>query len=115
MTLVGLDDLKAQIQPEDFDAITGGEDEIAETCLENARERVQAAVSSFGLEYDESDSVIRLAVLKMAVCELYSYSADWITAENYRDEASLLLRPLAPEKSPESASVQGSTSWKGYS
>lgn len=114
MERVGIDDIKAQIQPEDFDAITGGEDEIAETCLDNARERVQAVTKSYGLEYDESDAVIRLAVVKMTMCELYSYSADWITAENYRDEASLLLKPLAPEKAPESASVQGSTSWKGY-
>jgi hypothetical protein len=114
MPHVSIDDIKAQIQPEDFDAITGGDEEVAETCLENAKERVEAAITSYGLDYDETDNVIRLAVVKMTMCELYSYSADWITAENYRDEASLLLKPLAPEKMPDSASVKGSTSWQGY-
>ncbi|MCD8568101.1 MAG: hypothetical protein LRY50_07080 [Geovibrio sp.] len=109
-----VDELKQHIQPEDFDAITGGDDAVAETFLENGRERVRGITEGYGVDFDESDSVIRLAVVKAALSELYSYSADWVTAEQYRDEAVLVLKPLAPAVYPDAASVQGKESWKGF-
>ncbi|MGE4496509.1 MAG: hypothetical protein AB7E48_01410 [Deferribacterales bacterium] len=109
-----VDELKQHIQPEDFDAITGGDDAVAETFLENGRERVKGIIAGYGVDFDESDSVIRLAVVKAALSELYSYSADWVTAEHYRDEAVLVLRPLSPAVYPDAASVNGAESWKGF-
>ncbi|GAB1536607.1 hypothetical protein ADMFC3_22380 [Geovibrio sp. ADMFC3] len=111
---ITVDELRQHIQPEDYDALTGGDDSIAETFVENGRDRVKAVLENYGVEFDESDSVIRLAVIKAALGELYSYSADWVTAENYRDEASSVLKPLAPAVYPESVSSAGSDNWKGF-
>jgi hypothetical protein len=115
MEILTIEDLKDELQQEDYDAITGGDDSVAENCLENARERVSAALCAYGLEFDETDSAVRLAVLKTALHELYAYSADWVTAENYMDEAKAVLLPLAPKHYPESAKASGSESWKGFS
>ncbi|QAR34106.1 hypothetical protein EP073_12035 [Geovibrio thiophilus] len=111
---ITVDELRQHIQPEDYDAVTGGDDTAAETFLENGRDRVKAVLTGYGVEYDESDTVIRLAVIKAALSELYSYSADWVTAESYRDEAASVLKPLAPAVYPEVASAAGSESWKGF-
>ncbi|WP_022852030.1 hypothetical protein [Limisalsivibrio acetivorans] len=115
MALLSAEELREEIQQEDFDAITGGDDTIAENAVENARDRITAVVERFGLEYDEEDKVIRLALKKMALCELYTYSADWVEAENFRKEASDILAPLAPVRVAESAVKGGSSDWNCFS
>lgn len=110
-----VDELKRHIQAEDYEAITGGDDEITETFIDNGREAVKAVLAGYGVEFDESDAVLRLAIIKASLSELYAYSADWVTAEKYKDEASKILRPLAPSSLPSSALVKGSNSWKGFS
>lgn len=117
--LIDIYELQECITPEDYDAICRGDDAIAEESLESARAYVTLVAEKFGIEYDEEDPVIRLAVKKWALAQMYIFAAEWRTADSYKKECSEILAPLAPVKEGAgrvfSESVKGSGSWKGYS
>jgi len=116
--LIDIYELQESIKAEDYDAICRGDDSIAEESLESARAFVGLASEKFGIEYDEDDPVIRLAVKKWALAQLYIFAAEWETAKKFKDECSEILAPLAPSTDLggkiHSEAVRGSTSWKGY-
>jgi hypothetical protein len=60
--LIDIYELQEMIQTEDYDAICRGDDAVAEESLESARAYVGLASEKFGIEYDEEDPAIRLAV-----------------------------------------------------
>ncbi len=64
--LIDIYEIQDSFQAEDYDAICrGGDDSIAEESLESARAYVGLVAEKFGIEYDEDDPVLRLAVKKM--------------------------------------------------
>ena len=122
MELIEIEEIQELIREEEYLAICQGDDSVAQEALENARVYVQAVADSYGLDYDESDAVLRLAVKKRTLAELYIYAAEWTTAEQYKTETSQLLAPLAPVSSvsgelPKKAAAyteSGRTDWQGY-
>lgn len=109
-------ELQEIIRQEDYDAICRGDDAVAEESLESARAYVGLAAEKFGMEYDEDDPVLRLAVKKWAMAQMYIFAAEWETAEHFKKECFEILRPLAPASGNGafSEAVSGSKSWKGY-
>ena len=120
---IDIEEIQQAISENDYMAITGGDDSVAQECLDNARIYVQAVADSYDIDYDEDDAVLRLAVKKRTLSELYSYSAEWTTAEKFQTEAARILAPLAPITSSDGTAVQkaagytvtGREDWKGYS
>ncbi|PLX66008.1 MAG: hypothetical protein C0602_12815 [Denitrovibrio sp.] len=115
--LIDIYELQDAIQTEDYDAICRGDDAVAEESLESARAYVGLAAEKFGLEYDEEDPVLRLAVKKWALAQMYIFAAEWQTAERYKKECIEILTPLAPfEKNSKVFSEihAGTKDWKGY-
>jgi hypothetical protein len=116
--LIDIYELQDCIQAEDYDAICRGDDAIAEESLESARAYVGLAAEKFGIDYDEEDPAIRLAVKKWALAQMYIFAAEWETAEKYKNECNEVLSPLAPSASIGekifSYTVPGSKEWRGY-
>jgi len=115
--LIDIYELQELLQAEDYDAICRGDDSIAEESLESARAYVGLAAEKFGLEYDEDDPVLRLAVKKWALAQMYIFAAEWETAANYKKECNEILSPLAPASNDGkvfSETVTGSNNWQGF-
>lgn len=116
--LIDIYEIQDSIPAEEYDAICRGDDSVAEEAIESARAFVELAAEKFGTEYDEDDPVIRLAVKKWALAQMYIFAAEWETAENYKKECSEILSPLAPAAETggkiHSELVPGSRDWKGY-
>ncbi|MGE4317589.1 MAG: hypothetical protein AB7E96_01685 [Deferribacterales bacterium] len=120
---IDIEEIQQSFSENDYMAICAGDDSIAQECLENARIYVQAVADSYDIEYDEADPVLRLAVKKKTLAELYSYAAEWTTAEQYITEVSRILNPLAPVTASDGTAVRkasgctvtGNGDWKGYS
>ncbi|ADD68997.1 hypothetical protein Dacet_2235 [Denitrovibrio acetiphilus DSM 12809] len=116
--LIDIYELQDCIQAEDYDAICRGDDAVAEESLESARAYVGLAAEKFGVEYDEEDPALRLAVKKWALAQMYIFAAEWETAERYKSECNEVLTPLAPSAETGgkifSHTTPGSISWKGY-
>lgn len=117
MSLITTEEIQESITENDYMAITQGDDAVTAESLDNARAYVAAVAESYGLEYDEDDSVLRLAVRKKTLAEMYAYAADWTTSEQYQKEAVRLLAPLAPAAQPQgsaSYTETGRRDWYGY-
>jgi len=119
--LINIYELQDNLQAEDYNAICRGDDSIAEESLKSARTYVGLAAEKFGIEYDEDDPALRLAVKKWALAQMYIFAAEWETAEFYKNECNEILTPLAPVTRSEKTSgsifsdvAAGSKSWKGY-
>ena len=119
--LIDIYEIQDSFLAEDYDAICRGDDTVTEESLESARAYVTLVAEKFGIEYDESDPVLRLAVKKWAIAQMYIFAAEWETANNYKKECNEILTPLAPLTESEKTTgkvfsevTMGSTSWKGY-
>jgi len=119
--IIDIYEIQDSIQSEDYDAICRGDDSIAEEALESARAYVGLVAEKFGIEYDEDDPVLRMAVKKWALAQMYIFAAEWKTADLYKTECNEILTPLAPATEGEkvagrafSAIVTGSSNWKGF-
>jgi len=117
--LIDIYEIQDSLQINDYDAICRGDDSIAEESLESARAYVGMVAEKFGLEYDEADPVLRLAVKKWTLAQMYIFAAEWETANSYKKECNELLAPLAPSSTVSggkvfSETIPGSTAWKGY-
>ncbi|PLX68639.1 MAG: hypothetical protein C0603_05660 [Denitrovibrio sp.] len=119
--LIDIYEIQDSFLTEDYDAICRGDDSIVEESLESARAYIGLVAERFGIEYDEDDPVLRLAVKKWTIAQMYIFAAEWETAENYKKECNEILSPLAPVQESEkptgkvfSEVATGSSNWKGY-
>jgi len=117
--LIDIFEIQEMILTEDYDAICRGDDSITEESIESARAYVALVAEKFGIDYDEEDPALRLAVKKWALAQMYIFAAEWETAQQYKDECNEVLAPLAPAKDTGgkifSSGKAGSSEWKGYS
>jgi len=112
---IDISEIQSLLSAEDYDAICRGDDAVAEESLESARSYVSLAAEKFGIEYDENDPALRLAVKKYALAQMYIFAAEWETAEKYKKECNEILAPLAPARGRIfSEALSGSRDWKGY-
>jgi hypothetical protein len=114
MALVDFYEIQEGMLKNDYDSICQGDDSVCSESIENARAYLAAVAEKLGIDYDEEDSVIRLALKKRTMAEMYMYAAEWTTAEKYKRECSEILAPLAPVKKTSGAYYSGSSDWKGF-
>jgi hypothetical protein len=90
-TIITVDDLKKELNPDDFRTASFADDEVARRAVHKAVIWVYGKVASTGKTYDESNEVIKTIVLKRAVYELFSYTGNESRAKaNEQDAADLI-------------------------
>lgn len=90
-TIITVDDLKQDLNPQDYNTASFGEDGVAERAIHKAVIWVYGKVASTGKTYDESDEVIRVIVLKRAAYELFSYIGNEGRAKAKEEDAADLI------------------------
>jgi hypothetical protein len=90
-TTITVDDLKNELNPDDYRTASYADDEVAKRAIDKAVIWVYGKVASTGNTYDEADQVIKNIVLKRAVYELFSYIGNENRAKaNEQDAADLI-------------------------
>ena len=90
-TIITIDDLKKELNPEDFRTASYDDDEVASRAIHKAVIWVYGKVATTGKPYDESNEVIKTIVLKRAVYELFSYIGNESRAKaNEQDSEDLI-------------------------
>jgi hypothetical protein len=91
-TIITINDLKKEINPDDFRAASFDEEEVAERAIRKAVIWVYGKVASTGNKYDETNEVVKDIVLKRAIYELYSYTGNEKLARMKEEDAADLLQ-----------------------
>lgn len=121
--MVTVDDLTLEIKETHIDALTDQSEEVAARCIEKARTWVSARLRRCGSVLDETESVVRDAIIKRSLYELYAYVENEEVARDKAEDADTLLRSFygdcidgeaKPVGRPTAALVPGSASWQGY-
>ena len=121
--MIAIDDLKAELTPYNYQMLTQNADSIAQRAIEKATIWVKAKFAKCGKEPDFEDSLVKEAVLKRALYELYSFSEQEEKARDKKEDAEVLLEGLfgscakdSPEGSvlPYIAVKRGASDWKGF-
>ena len=94
MGMLTIADLRGEIKDYNYDVLTGGDDNLAQRCLDKARLWAKAKIIQAHGAYDEEDEGVRLVVLKRALYELYSVSENESIAQDKKEDAMELLRAL---------------------
>jgi len=90
-TIITIDDLKNELNPDDFRTSSYSDDEVAKRAIRKAVIWVYGKIASTGNVYDETDDVVKTIVLKRAVYELFSYTGNESRAKaNEQDAADLI-------------------------
>lgn len=89
--MVTLEDLKRELSERDYRMLTGGDDAVAERALTKARIWVVSQFKRCGTTPDFEDEIVREAVLKRALYELYSYAENEKVARDKKEDARELL------------------------
>jgi len=90
-TIITVDDLKKELNPDDFRTASYADEEVAKRAIHKAVIWVYGKVASTGKTYDENDQVIRDIVLKRAVYELYTYIGNENRAKAKEEDAADLI------------------------
>lgn len=85
------DDLKNELTEQDYDTLTLGEDVVAVRSLVKAKMWVKGMIASAGGEYDEENGIVREAVLKRALYELFSFVGQESRAREKAEDCELLI------------------------
>lgn len=89
---ITVDDLKREIKGYNYEVLTGGIDEPALRAIEKAETWAKAKIIQAKGDYDEDDEIIRLAIIKRALYELYSSAENEAVAQDKKEDAMELLR-----------------------
>ncbi|MDR0300843.1 MAG: hypothetical protein LBI04_00835 [Treponema sp.] len=90
-TIITVNDLKKEINPDDYRTASFADEKVAERAIHKAVIWVYGKVMSTGNAYDEKDQVIRDIVLKRAVYELFSYIGNESRAKAKEQDAADLI------------------------
>ena len=86
-----VEDLKNELPEQDYETLTLGEDAVAVRCLLKAEVWVKGMVQSAGGGYDEENEIVREAVLKRALYELFSFVGQESRAREKAEDCELLI------------------------
>lgn len=86
-----VDDLKAEIPAQDLETLTLGDDTVAVRALLKGKVAVKGMVLSAGGKYSEENEVVREAVLKWALYELFAYVGQESRAREKQEDCQLLI------------------------
>ncbi len=121
--MVTVNELKAELTDYNYQMLTQGDDGVAERAIEKATIWLKAKFAKCGKEPDWEDSLIKEALLKRALYELYSYAEQEEKAKDKKEDAEVLLRgvigayaqDVSNEISPPYVAVKkGASSWRGF-
>ena len=90
-TIITTDDLKKELNPDDFRTASFADDEVAKRAIHKAVIWVYGKVASTGNIYDETNEVVKNIVLKRAVYELFSYIGNENRAKAAEQDAADLI------------------------
>lgn len=86
-----IEDLKKELPEQDYDTLTLGEDVVAVRSLIKAKTWVKGMIQSTGKEYSEENDIVREAVLKRALYELFSFVGQESRAREKAEDCELLI------------------------
>lgn len=119
-----IDELRQEIKGYNYETITGGDDAVAERCLDKAEVWLKAKLRTYGIGIDLDNPIIKEALIKRALYELYSYAENEEVARDKAKDAVELLRGAfgkSIEGEGEKARgepviyiAEGSDNWKGF-
>lgn len=89
---ISVQDLKDEIREYNYEVLTGGDESIAQRCIDKAEVWARAKLIQAKAVYDEDDEILRLAVIKRALYELYSQAENEAVAADKKEDAMELLR-----------------------
>ena len=89
---ISVQDLKDEIKDYNYEVLTGGDDTVAQRCIDKAEVWAKAKLIQAKAVYDEADEILRLAVIKRALYELYSQAENESVASDKKEDAMELLR-----------------------
>ncbi len=122
--MITIADLKKEIKKYNYDVLTGSDDSVGTDCIGKANIWIIAKLRKCGVVVDFDDSVVKLAVIKRALYELYAYAENEDIALDKKEDAIELLRAYFGDcidnKSelakplPEIAVQPGSPDWHGF-
>jgi len=92
--MITVDELKKELNERNYRMLTGGDDAVAERALIKAKAWIVARFKKCGREVDFEDELVREAVLKRALYELYSFSENEKIASDKKEDAEDLLEGL---------------------
>jgi len=84
-------DLQKELPEEEYEALTQGDDTIAERALTKAKIWLLSQFKKFGQSVDFEDEIVREAWLKRALYELFSYVGKEEAAIERKEDAKALL------------------------
>jgi hypothetical protein len=115
---VTIENIKGNIQSADLTAITGNDDNIISTCINDAQIFVDVYIQNSGKTVAEE--VKDSAVIKRTLCGLYRYSGDFAVSREFYDDAKTILESAVGVSETQTSKtsgghvVAGSTDWKGF-
>lgn len=89
---ITVDELRQDIRDYNFEVLTGGDDQVAERAIEKAEVWARAKIIQARGTWDENDEMLRLAIIKRALYELYSAAENEAVAQDKKEDAMELLR-----------------------
>lgn len=89
---ISVEDLKAELKDYNYEVLTGGDDTVALRSLEKAELWAKAKLIQANGMFDEEDQILRLAIIKRALYELYSAAENEAVAADKKEDAMELLR-----------------------
>lgn len=121
--MITIDDLYLEIKPTQLKIITDGDDQVVDRCIEKAVSWVKARLRRCGIDVDQDNPIVREAIIKRALYELYAYVENEEIASDKRDDAVSMLRGYFGDCIDHGSDAQGRpvavlkpgrTSWNGY-
>ena len=95
--MVTLEDLKGELSERAYRMLTQGDDAVAQRALDRARVWVVAQFVRCGATPDFENEIVREALLKRALYELYSFRENERVARDKKEDARELLEGLLGE------------------
>ena len=121
--MVTIDDLKNELTSYNYQTLTQNDDTIAQRAIDKAVIWVKARFAKCGKEPDFENDLVKEAVLKRALYELYSYAEQEEKAKDKKEDASALLEGIigncakeegAKTSIPYVAVSKPQTDWHGF-
>lgn len=119
-----IDELKEEIKDYNYETLTNGDDAVAERCITKAQVWLKTKLRTYGVDVDLDNQVIKQALIKRALYELYSYAEnEEVARDKARDAIDLLRSEFGRsidgegEKAkgePVVSVVPGQDSWRGF-
>lgn len=89
---VTLDELKGALPPQDYETLSIGDDKNGNHCLEIARIRCKADITSTGSIYDEDIPECRLALMKLWLYEMFAFVGEADKAKDAYEDYTLIIK-----------------------